>query len=178
MDEVCELVITAPDESWLPEFTRSLVDQRLAACGHLQPIRSIHRWAGRVEDERETRVALHTRLSLVDRIVNEANDRHPYEVPCVIAIPIVGGNAAYVRWILDQTDSFAAGEGGAREDFLYSFKRLDHPVAILRPSCRARIPLRAGRSAFRSGVERTSRGRIDSRVAANDASESARSLVD
>lgn len=113
MDDVCELIITAPDGGWLADFTRSLVDQRLAACGHLVPIRSIYRWAGEVEDEHETRVAVHTRLSLVDRIVSEANDRHPYEVPCVIATPIVGGNPAYVRWILDQTDSAAAGEVGS-----------------------------------------------------------------
>ncbi|WP_111768010.1 divalent-cation tolerance protein CutA [Nakamurella deserti] len=110
MDEVCELVVTAPDEAWMAEFTRSLVDRRLAACGHiLTPIRAIYRWSGKVEDEQEVRVALHTRLTLVDRIVDEANQRHSYKVPCVIATPIVGGNPAYLRWVLDETDADAAG---------------------------------------------------------------------
>lgn len=58
-------------------------------------------------------MALHTRLSLVDPIVDEANAPHPYEVPCVVATPIVGGNPAHVRWILDQTDSAATGEVGS-----------------------------------------------------------------
>ena len=111
MDEVCELVVTAPDEAWLAEFTRSLVDRRLAACGHLlTPVRAIYRWDGKVEDDQEARVALHTRLSLVPCIVDEANQRHPYEVPCVIATPIVSGNPTYVRWILDETAADAAGE--------------------------------------------------------------------
>ena len=47
-DEVCEVIITAPDEAWLLDFTRYLVGGRLAACGHHTPIRSICTWAGAV----------------------------------------------------------------------------------------------------------------------------------
>ncbi len=56
--EFCEVVITAPNADWLATFTRSLVDDRLVACGHnLAAIRSIYRWQGAVHDEREARVA-------------------------------------------------------------------------------------------------------------------------
>ena len=102
-DEVCEVVITAPDEAWLLDFTRHLVEARLAACGHHTSIRSIYTWAGAVQDESETRVALHTRSSCVPAIIAITNDRHPYEVPCVIAMPLVGGEPAYLRWVHDQT---------------------------------------------------------------------------
>ena len=55
---VCELVITADDEPWLLSFTRSLVNDRLAACGQMVgPIRSIYRWDNAVQDEAEVRVA-------------------------------------------------------------------------------------------------------------------------
>jgi periplasmic divalent cation tolerance protein len=67
-DEVCEVIITAPDADWLAEFTRRLVDDRLAASGHIiVPIRSIYRWQGQIYDKTEARVALHTRRSLVPR---------------------------------------------------------------------------------------------------------------
>lgn len=103
-DEVCEVVITGPSAEWLVEFTRALVEARLAACGQTIPtIRSIYRWQGAIEDEPEARVALHTRRDLVAAIVAKADSDHPYDVPCVIALPIVDANPAYVQWILDET---------------------------------------------------------------------------
>jgi periplasmic divalent cation tolerance protein len=48
-------------------------------------------------------VALHTRRGLVPEIVARVNDAHPYEVACVIALPVVGGNDAYLRWVLAET---------------------------------------------------------------------------
>jgi periplasmic divalent cation tolerance protein len=103
-DEVCEVVITGPSQEWAAEFTRRLVDGHLAACGHIiNEIRSIYRWEGSVHDEPEARVALHTRRSLVPAIVDRANRDHPYDVPCVIALPVVEGNPAYADWVLGET---------------------------------------------------------------------------
>jgi periplasmic divalent cation tolerance protein len=102
--DFCEVVVTAQDAGWLAGFTRSLVEERLAACGHLTPaIRSVYRWEGSVHDEAEARVALHTRRSLVPEIVARADERHPYDVPCVIALPLVGGNPAYLAWLAAET---------------------------------------------------------------------------
>ena len=103
-DDVCEVVITAADPEWLAAFTRRLVEDRLAACGQqIAAIRSIYRWDGAVQDDPECRVALHTRLALVDRIVERANAEHPYDVPCVLALPIAGGNPAYLEWVRRET---------------------------------------------------------------------------
>src|SRR5689334_20020320 len=102
-DEVCEVIITAPDEEWLAEFTRRLVNDGLAASGHnIANVRSIYRCQGRVYDKLEARVALHTRRSLVPRIVERTNREHPYEVPCVAAMTF-DGNPAYVNWVLEET---------------------------------------------------------------------------
>ena len=110
-DEICEVVITGPSQEWVAAFTHQLVDDRLAACGHIIPvIRSIYRWEGSVHDETEARVALHTRRSLVPTIVDRANRDHPYDVPCVIALPIVDGNPVYIDWVLRET-----ANGGAVE---------------------------------------------------------------
>ena len=103
-EEFCEVVITADEAGWLAGFTRTLVEERLAACGHVIPaIRSLYRWEGAVHDEPEARVALHTRRSLVDAIVERTRELHPYDVPCVIALPLVDGNPAYLDWLAAET---------------------------------------------------------------------------
>ncbi|MBG0560919.1 divalent-cation tolerance protein CutA [Actinoplanes aureus] len=102
--DICEVVITAADPEWLAEFTRRLVTDRLAACGQqVAAIRSIYRWDGAIQDDPEARVALHTRVALVDRIVERANAEHPYDVPCVLALPVLAANPAYVAWVLEET---------------------------------------------------------------------------
>jgi periplasmic divalent cation tolerance protein len=112
--DICEVVITAGDADWLAAFTRRLVEDRLAACGHqIAAIRSVYRWEGAIHDDPEARVALHTRTSLVPAIVDRTNTEHPYDVPCVIALPVVGGNPAYAEWVLAQTsgDGLEVGTG-------------------------------------------------------------------
>ena len=102
--ECVEVVITAESAEWLADFTRQLVDDHLVACGHnIVPIRAIYRWEGEVHDETQARVGLHTRASLVPEIVARADRDHPDDVPCVIALPIAGGDARYLRWIHDTT---------------------------------------------------------------------------
>jgi periplasmic divalent cation tolerance protein len=104
--EFCEVVVTGPDPEWLAGYTRTLIEERLAACGHqLAAIRSVYRWEGAVHDEAEARVALHTRRSLVPAIVARTDELHPYDVPCVIALPLAGGNPAYLAWIGQETRS-------------------------------------------------------------------------
>jgi len=103
-EDCVEVVVTGPTAEWLAGFTRSLVDDRLVACGHvLDPMRAIYRWDGAVHDERQARVGLHTRASLVPEIVARADRDHPDEVPCVIALPLAGAHPAYLRWIVEET---------------------------------------------------------------------------
>jgi periplasmic divalent cation tolerance protein len=103
-EPICEVIITADDENWLINFTRSVVEDRLAACGqHISPIRSIYRWNGSIHDDREVRVALHTRASLVPAIIDRANREHPYQVPCVLALAVQTGNPDYLTWVIHET---------------------------------------------------------------------------
>ena len=102
--EFCEVVVTAADPDRLADLTRTLVEERLAACGHVIPaIRSVYRWEGRVHDEAEARVGLHTRRALVPAVVARTVELHEYEVPCVIALPLVSGNPAYLEWLAAET---------------------------------------------------------------------------
>ncbi len=98
-DDVCGIVITAPDGAWLVSFVRRLVDGHLCAAGHLASMRTIYRWEDAVHDKGEARVALHTRASLVPAIVDRTTTAHSYALPCVVALPIMQGNPAYLDWI-------------------------------------------------------------------------------
>lgn len=102
--ELCEVVITAPDPTWLREFCRILVVDRLASNVHnFAPIESSYRWNGEVHDRIEGRAALHTRRSLIPSIVKRVSDAHPYRLPSVSARPIFDGSPAYLAWIREQT---------------------------------------------------------------------------
>ena len=104
-DALCEVVVTADDESWLLGFTRALIRDRLVACGqHLTPVRSIYRWQGAVEESVETRVALHTRTSLAPAVIERARAEHPYDVPCVLVLPVALVDPDYRAWVLESTD--------------------------------------------------------------------------
>ncbi|MDI6104962.1 divalent-cation tolerance protein CutA [Actinoplanes sp. NEAU-A12] len=109
---ICEVVITAADPEWLAGFTRRLIEDRLAACGQqITAIRSLYRWDGAIQDDPEARVALHTRVDLVGRIIERAGAEHPYEVPCVLALPILAANPAYIAWVRDETQPAPRTDG-------------------------------------------------------------------
>jgi periplasmic divalent cation tolerance protein len=104
MEHIADVSITAESADWLADFTRSIVNDRLAACGNIVPaIRSIYRWEGAIEDENEALVVLHTRQSLVPAIIERANQEHPYDTPQVLAVPVTDANPAYRDWVLAST---------------------------------------------------------------------------
>ncbi len=103
-EDVCEVIITAPDAEWLGILAQRLVAAHMAASAHVfAPIRSVYRWQGEQYDKTEARVALHTRRALVPQIIERTKRVHPYQVPCVVATPLVDGNPEYVQWIIDET---------------------------------------------------------------------------
>lgn len=100
------MVITGPHADSLAALTRVLLDERLCACGQLtRDVRSQFRWEGQVNEETEARVALHTRVEMVDAIVARVRALHPYDVPCVLALPVVGGDPGYLAWVHEVTGS-------------------------------------------------------------------------
>jgi periplasmic divalent cation tolerance protein len=102
--DICEVVVTAGDAETLVKLTRTLVEERLAACGqNIASIRSIYRWDGAVQDDPEARVGLHTRTGLVPELVERVKSLHSYDVPCVIALPVVAGNSDYIHWVIAET---------------------------------------------------------------------------
>src|SRR4051812_50207813 len=92
-EECCEVVITADDADRLRALTRTLVEERLAACGQtVTGVRSIYRWAGEGHDDPEARVALHTRRPLVPAGGDRTPAPHTPQGPCLVAPPLARGD--------------------------------------------------------------------------------------
>ena len=82
----------------------ALVDERLAACVNLvAPLTSIYRWQGAIERAREVLLIVKTRRALVPRVTARIRALHGYDVPEVLALPVVGGSPPYLAWLLDAT---------------------------------------------------------------------------
>lgn len=103
------MYVTCPDEASAERIARSLLEQRLVACANIVPgARSLYRWQGRIEDEREVVMFLKTRRALVPRVDEAVRALHPYEVPCVVAFDLMGGNSAYLAWVAEETKGTSA----------------------------------------------------------------------
>jgi periplasmic divalent cation tolerance protein len=103
-DDLCEVVVTAPDPAWLRDLCQALIDQRLAASAHIiHPVTSLYRWKGAMHETSEARAFLRSRSELVDALVTYVVERHPYQVPNVTALPLIGGNPEYLAWIRAET---------------------------------------------------------------------------
>jgi periplasmic divalent cation tolerance protein len=81
-------------------IAQTLLDQRLAACVQVVgPVASRYWWQGVQESATEWRCDAKTRVELVDRVVAAVRAVHSYDVPEVIAVPIVAGDPEYLAWL-------------------------------------------------------------------------------
>jgi periplasmic divalent cation tolerance protein len=81
----------------------ALISARLVACVNITDVQSIFSWKGSVQNESEQLLIIKTRYSLLDPLIACIRGLHTYEVPEVIALPIVGGSAPYLVWIEGET---------------------------------------------------------------------------
>lgn len=95
---------TAPDVETAARIAHALVGERLAACANLVPqVRSIYRCQDRVEDETEVLLVIKTRADRVPALADRLRALHPYDVPELVVLPVVGGLAGYLEWIRTET---------------------------------------------------------------------------
>ncbi|WP_025274414.1 divalent-cation tolerance protein CutA [Haloglycomyces albus] len=98
-DAICEIVVTGPDIDTLSAITKKLLESNLIACGHHSSIRAMYEWENETVDESEARVRLHTAASLIGEVSRIIEQEHPDDVPCVLALPVIGGSTAYADWV-------------------------------------------------------------------------------
>jgi periplasmic divalent cation tolerance protein len=77
-----------------------LLQERLAACAQIMgPLSSTYRWKDTLEHASEFYCHLKTTMERLPALQTRIRELHPYEVPEIVALPIIGGDAAYLKWI-------------------------------------------------------------------------------
>jgi len=100
MTDYIQVVTTTEREEDAGEIARALVENRLAACVQVAgPITSTYRWQGAIETSREWQCTAKSRRDLFERIEEAVRRVHPYEVPEILAVPILAGSRAYLEWL-------------------------------------------------------------------------------
>lgn len=94
------VLITAGSQEEAQKIAALLVNQRKAACVNIVPgVNSLFRWKGKMDSARESLLLVKTRASLLAEIISLVQEIHSYEVPEIIALPIVGGSENYLQWL-------------------------------------------------------------------------------
>lgn len=98
------VISTLPDYEHAEKLARVLIDQKLAACVNILPAAtSVYRWQGKVETARETIVLIKTTMERYPALEAAIKTQHPYELPEIIAVPLVAGLPAYLAWVETET---------------------------------------------------------------------------
>jgi periplasmic divalent cation tolerance protein len=91
---------TVPDSATAKKITRILVEGKLAACCTiLEGANSIYSWENKIQDETELLLIIKSRQELFAELEQQIKKLHPYEVPEIIAMPIINGNQEYLKWM-------------------------------------------------------------------------------
>ena len=83
---------------------KELVSKRLAACANIiDNMNSLYWWKGEIQEDREVILIAKTVESLVCELIDTVKSLHSYECPCIVSLPIVDGNPAFLAWIAQET---------------------------------------------------------------------------
>jgi periplasmic divalent cation tolerance protein len=99
------VLVTAGSREEAQAIARTLVETRLAACVTLLPIQSVYTWNGDIQSDEEWQLLIKTDLAKFSALEAKIQELHSYEVPEIVALPIVAGSMPYLNWIGEQTRS-------------------------------------------------------------------------
>ncbi|HXX54875.1 MAG TPA: divalent-cation tolerance protein CutA [Methanoregula sp.] len=105
MNPAADIVIVhstvPPQES--ARISRALLEQHLAACVSIVPVRSLYWWNGKIYDDGEDLLVIKTRSARLEKLIGGLRSIHPYEVPEIVVLPVIGGNPSYLDWVRGET---------------------------------------------------------------------------
>jgi len=93
------VLVTAGSQQEAEAIATSLVESRLAACVNVLPIQSVYTWKGEINKEQEWQLLIKTDLAQFPNLEAKIRELHSYEVPEIIALPILAGSHSYLNWI-------------------------------------------------------------------------------
>ena len=100
MNNFIVIFVTAKDKKEAEKITQALLDERLIACGNIvNPVTSFFHWVGKIEKAEECLIVMKSRADLFLQVAELVKGLHSYEVPEVLALPIVDASKAYLDWM-------------------------------------------------------------------------------
>ena len=104
-EKLCWVYMTAGSIEEAKNIGRELTEQNLAACVNLLGnMISIYKWGDKLEGGQEVVMIAKTRKALMPKLIKTVNSLHSYDCPCILELPIQGGNPDFLKWILGETD--------------------------------------------------------------------------
>lgn len=97
------LVTCRPDDA--EKIAKVLVDERLAACVNIVPVKSIYHWQGKLCRDEESLLVIKSASGIYKRLEKKIKDVHPYDVPEIVAIKANMVEDDYLKWVFEQTGS-------------------------------------------------------------------------
>jgi len=98
------IFVTTANKKEAEKIASRLVKEKLAACVNIiENVHSLFWWQGRVDEAGEALLIVKTRKALLPKLIKRVKSLHSYEVPEIIALPIIAGNKKYLRWINEST---------------------------------------------------------------------------
>lgn len=108
-DDIVLVISNAPDLLLAKRIAHELVEHGLAACVNLgAPILSIYRWKGEIEGADEIPMWIKTTAGQQQALIKALTQLHPYEVPEIIVLPVIGGSAPYLDWVRQEANGLKA----------------------------------------------------------------------
>lgn len=102
--ECCFVYMTAGSGEEARRIGGALVEERLAACVNvIDGMTSIYRWEGAIQHDAEAVLIAKTGRDRVAALTERVKALHSYDCPCIVALPLEGGNDAFLSWIAEQT---------------------------------------------------------------------------
>jgi periplasmic divalent cation tolerance protein len=99
-----------PDETSATELAHGIITARLAACvNQMGAVKSSYHWEGGIESATEVPLMIKTTQAAYPQLEAWLIAHHPYDVPEIIALPIVAGSPSYLHWLAQETRSFEQG---------------------------------------------------------------------
>ena len=97
------IYVTMADKAAARRMGRFLVESRLAACVNIfDHMNSMYVWQGEFQDDHESVLIAKTTEDKVPELVEAIKTRHSYDCPCIVTLPIAGGNPDFLNWITEQ----------------------------------------------------------------------------
>ena len=98
------ILVTCPDKESANKIASSLIEKKLAACVNtIKNVESIFRWKGKIEKSSENLLIIKSKKRLLKKLIADVQQNHPYQLPEILALPIIGGSKAYIDWLNNET---------------------------------------------------------------------------